>query len=92
MVKIDTYLPSTFTVFHKRGFTSPPHQFLCRLLDYYNIKLQHLNQNGIQHQATFVMLCEGYLGISPHFDLWQHFFAVNLLKVKWKDGELDRFQ
>jgi hypothetical protein len=82
----------SFTVFHKWGFASPPHQFLCGLLDYYKIELHHLNQNGIQHQASFVVLCEGYLGISPHFDLCRHFFAINLLKVKWKDGELDRFQ
>ena len=28
----------------------------------------------------FIALCEGFLGISPHFDLWQHFFIVTLLK------------
>jgi hypothetical protein len=28
--------------------------------------------------AAFVVLCEGFLGISPHFDLWRYFFAVNL--------------
>jgi len=32
---------------------------------------------------VFVALCEGFLGISPHFDLWQSFFAVTLLK-KWE--------
>ena len=31
----------------------------------------------------FVALCEGFLGISPHFDLWRYFFAVTLLK-KWE--------
>ena len=25
-------------------------------------------------------MCEGFLGISPHFDLWWYFFAVTLLK------------
>jgi hypothetical protein len=73
------------------GFASPPHQFLYGLLDYYKIELKHLNQNGIQHQAAFVMLCEGYLGINAHFDLWRHFFAITLLKVKRKNGELDHF-
>ena len=28
--------------------------------------------------AAFIMLCKGFLGISPHFDLWRHFFTVNL--------------
>ena len=32
---------------------------------------------------AFVSLCEGFLGISPHFDLWRYFFAVTLLK-KWE--------
>jgi len=28
--------------------------------------------------AAFVALCEGFLGISPLFDLWRYFFAVTL--------------
>jgi len=28
--------------------------------------------------ATFVALCEGFLGINPHFDLWRYFFAITL--------------
>ena len=28
--------------------------------------------------AVFVTLCEGFLGISPHFDLWRYFFVVTL--------------
>ena len=39
--------------------------------------------------ATFVTLCEGFLGISPHFDLWRHFFAVTLQKKREKRQELD---
>ena len=30
--------------------------------------------------AAFVALCEGFLGIDPHFDLWRHFFTVSLSK------------
>ena len=37
----------------------------------------------IQHIAAFVALCEGFLGINPHFYLWRYFFAVTLLK-KWE--------
>ena len=46
------------------------------------MELQHLNPNGVQHIVVFVTLCEGFLGISPNFDLWRYFFAVNLSK-KW---------
>ena len=37
--------------------------------------------------AAFVMLCEGFLGISAHFDLWRYFFAVNLQKKREKGGK-----
>ena len=78
----------SFAHFHERGFTTPAHRFLRGLLHYYKIELQHLNPNGIQHMATFVALCEGVLGISPHFDLWRYFFAVTLQKEKSDRQEL----
>ena len=53
------------------------------------MELQQLTPNGIQHIAAFVALCEGFLGISPHFDLWRHFFAVTLLKKREKKQELN---
>jgi hypothetical protein len=37
----------SFTHFHERGFGMPPHPFFCGLLQHYQIKLQHLNPNGI---------------------------------------------
>ena len=37
----------SFTHFHERGFMTPAHKFLRRLLPFYKIKLQHLNPNGI---------------------------------------------
>ena len=66
----------------------PAHQFFQGLLDYYQVELQHLTPNGIQHIAAFVALCEGFLGISPHFDLWRYLFAVNLLKRRFEKQEL----
>ena len=79
----------SFAHFHERGFTTPAHGFLRGLLHYYKIELQHLNQNEIQHMAAFVALCEGFLGISPHFDLWWHFFTVTLQKRREKKQELN---
>ena len=74
------------THFHEWGLATPTHKFLRGLLHYYKIELQHLNPNGIQHMAAFIALCEGFLGISPHFNLWRHFFAVNLQKKREKSG------
>ena len=81
----DGYVVS-FAHFHEHGFMTPAHRFLWGLLHYYKIDVQHLNPNGIQHIAAFVALCEGFLGISPHFDLWRHFFAVTLQKKREKSG------
>ena len=61
---------------------TPPHRFLRGLLHYYGLELQHLNPNGIQYISAFVALCEGYLGIEPHFELWKYFFTVELQKKK----------
>ena len=66
----------SFAHFHEWGFTIPTHKFLRGLLDYYQVELQHHTPNGVQHIAAFVALCEGFLGISPHFDLWWYLFAV----------------
>jgi hypothetical protein len=64
----DGYVIS-FVPFHKHGPAVSPHRFLRGLLHHYKIELQHLNPNGIQHIAAFIALCEGYVGIEPHFEL-----------------------
>ena len=70
----------SFAIFHERGFAVPAHRFLRGLLDYYEVELQHLTPNGVQHMAAFVALCESFLGIDPHFDLWRYIFTVSLSK------------
>jgi len=72
----DGYVVS-FAHFHERGLVTPTQKFLRGLLHNYKIDLQHLNPNGIQHMVAFVTLCNGFLGISPHFDLWRYFFTVS---------------
>ena len=36
--------------------------------------------------TVFVTLCIGFLGISPHFDLWWYFFTINLYRKREKGG------
>jgi hypothetical protein len=36
--------------------------------------------HGVTHLAVFMSLCECYLGIEPHFDLWQRIFQLSLSK------------
>jgi hypothetical protein len=60
----------------KRGFGVPAGDFLRGLLHFYRIELVHLASNLITIIATFVHLCEAYLGITPHFYIWRHFFEL----------------
>jgi hypothetical protein len=59
----------------KRGFTVPVGDFFRGLL-FYHIKLVHLVPNSITIISTFIHLCEAYIDIAPHFDLWCHFFEL----------------
>ena len=78
----------SFAPFHERGLAIPPYPFVRGLLHHYQIELQRLNPNGIQHIAAFIALCEGYLGIEPHFELWRYFFSVSLHKKRERSGDL----
>ena len=37
---------------------------------------------------AFIMMCEGYLGIKPHFKLWRYFFAISLHRKKDRGWEI----
>jgi hypothetical protein len=42
------------------------------------MELYHLTPLGILHTVAFVTLCEAYMGIEPHFHLWNYFFHARL--------------
>jgi hypothetical protein len=65
-----------FFAFLLCGFSFPPHQFLCGLLFAYEVQFHDLNPNTIQHIAFFIMLCECFLGIEPHWALWRRIFVI----------------
>ena len=47
-----------------------------------------MNPNRIQHITVFITMCEGYLGIEPHFELWRYFFAISLHRKKDRGREI----
>jgi hypothetical protein len=65
-----------FLAFLLRGLSFPPHPFLRGLLFAYGIQLHALNPNTILHIACFVILCECFLGIDPHWALWRQIFVI----------------
>src|SRR6266508_1564504 len=81
----DTNEIVVFDLFFYRGFALPTSVFFRSLLHWYRIKLIHLNPNSIIHIATFIHLCEVFLGVRPHFNLFRYFF---ILKPSLKDGKI----
>ena len=48
------------------------------LCDYFGAELHNFSPNAISQAAVFVAVCEGYLGIEVHWDLWIHLFRGEL--------------
>ena len=63
----------------------PTNSFFQGLLHWYGIELVHLNPNSILHITTFIHLCEVFLGICPHFNLFRYLFA---LKPNQRGGKI----
>src|SRR3954463_7308398 len=65
-----------FYSFVVRGLSLPVHEFLRGLLFLYGIQLHHLSPNSLLHIACFITLYECWLGIEPHFGLFQKLYSV----------------
>jgi hypothetical protein len=68
----------SFVSFHERGFGVPASRFMRVILHVYGVELHNLSPNSISQAGIFAAVCEGYLGIAPHWDLWTHLFSVEL--------------
>jgi hypothetical protein len=68
----------SFVSFHERGFGVPASRFMRAILHVYGVELHNLSPNSISQAAIFAAVCEGYLGIDPHWDLWTHLFSAEL--------------
>jgi hypothetical protein len=67
-----------FIKFHRHGLGSPLSRFMRAILHHYGVELQHLSPNAVSTKAIFAMVCEGYLGVMPHWELWLHLFRGEL--------------
>jgi hypothetical protein len=66
----------SFVSFHERGFGVPASRFMRAILHFYGVELHNLNPNSITQATIFAAVCEGFLGIDPHWDLWTHLFSA----------------
>jgi len=64
----------SFTKFHRHGLGAPPSHFMRALCFHYGVELQHFSLNAITVAAVFAVVCEGYLGMMPHWELWLHLY------------------
>jgi hypothetical protein len=68
----------SFIRFHERGFAAPASRFMRALCYHYGVELHNFMPNAISQAATFVGVCEGFLGIPVNWDLWVHLFRAEL--------------
>jgi hypothetical protein len=68
----------SFVSFHERGFGVPTSRFMRAILHVYRVELHNLSPNCITQAAIFAAVCEAFLGIAPHWDLWTHLFSAEL--------------
>jgi hypothetical protein len=68
----------SFIRHHERGFTASMSHFMCGLCYHYEVELHNFAPNAISQVATFVGVCEGFLGIPVNWDLWVHLFHAEL--------------
>jgi hypothetical protein len=65
-----------FARFVERGLALPASDFFKGLLMYYGTEYLNLNPNMIFHVSVFVHFCEAFVGIKPHWVLFQKFFLL----------------
>jgi len=71
----------SFAKFHRHGLGAPPSRFMRALCHHYGVELQHFSPNAITVAMVFAAVCEGYLGMMPHWDLWLHLYRGELFNA-----------
>jgi hypothetical protein len=66
----------SFVSFHEWGFRVPASCFMRAILHFCGVELHNLSPNSIAQAAIFAAVCEVFLGIDPHWDLWTHLFSA----------------
>ena len=65
----------------------PLHPFVRRLMFYYGLDFHDLAPNFILNISAFIVVCEAFLRIKPHFGLWLKIFNVKSKIVVGQQAE-----
>ncbi|KAE8803147.1 hypothetical protein D1007_21058 [Hordeum vulgare] len=72
------------------GFGLPGSSFFSEWLHFFGLQPHHLAPNAILQMSTFVVLCEGFLGIEPRLDLWRSLFFFKQQSIAIEKTELEK--
>jgi hypothetical protein len=75
---------------HEHGFTVPASRFMRELCYHYGVELHNFAPNAISQAATFVGVCEGFLGIPMNWDLWVHLFHAEMHTLATGEARVHR--
>ena len=70
-----------------RGLGFPLHPFVRGLMFYYGLDFHDLAPNFILNISVFIVVCEAFLRIRPHFGLWLKTFNINSKVVGGQQAE-----
>jgi hypothetical protein len=80
----------SFIWHHERGFAAPASRFMRALCYHYEVEFHNFAPNAISQGATFVAVCEGFLGIPVNWDLWIHLFRTGLYTMTTPAAQVRR--
>jgi hypothetical protein len=60
------------------------------LCHHYGVELHNFAPNAVSQAATFVGVCEGFLGIPVNWDLWVHLFRAKLHTLATAEARVRR--
>jgi len=75
-----------FLSFLDRGFGISAGRLIRAILHYYEVELHNLNPNSVMQAAVFATVCEGFLGVPAHWNLWLHLFKAEM-SARYVGGE-----
>ena len=75
-----------FQSFLDRGFGTLASRLMRAILHHYEVELHNLNPNSVMQASVFTMVCEGFLGVPTHWNLWLHLFKAEM-SARYVGGE-----
>ena len=70
-----------------RGLGFSLHTFVCGLMYYYGLDFHNLAPNFVLNISAFIVVCEAFLRIRPHFGMWLKIFCVKPKIVSGQQAE-----